>query len=184
MRAGRRRSAAGLSQVVLSLGLFMVLAALWGSWVGYTRVAETRARVQQVVAQGLAAGLVTPVTQGGGYETEPYGASGPPRILVAGVVRRAAMLAQDTVPGSTVAVGATGYAWTLPPDDAPRWDLRGAVTVTDVFLTSQAPYELHATVTAPVAVPVWGVATLPATLRLAIVLPIAGQQGPQRFVPY
>lgn len=184
MRAGRRRSAAGLSQVILSLGLFLVLAALWGSWVGYTRVSQTVSRVHQVVTQGLATGMITPVSQGGGYETEPYGAAGPPELDVAGVVARAAAVAQATVPGSTVVTGPTGFMWTLPTADDARWDLRGPVMVENVSLSNQAPYHLHATVTAPIAVNLWGVATLPATLHQDVVIPIAGRQPARHFVPY
>ena len=179
-----RASPRGIAQVVLSLGLFVLMLALWGTWTGYTRVEQTRSTLQQIVTQGLAAGMVTPVTAGGGYQTEEYGGLHSPQLAIAGVVQYAARMAQGTVPGSHIVVGLTGYQWTLSAADQARWDLDGAIDVTGVQLTTQAPYQLQATVTAPVEVSLWGVATIPATLHLRLTIPVVGQQAPAQFQSY
>lgn len=179
-----RASQRGIAQVVLSLGLFVLMLALWGTWTGYTRVEQTRSTLQQVVTQGLAAGMVTPVTAGGGYQTEAYGGSQIPQLAIAGVVQDAAHMAQATVPGSQIVVGMTGYQWTLSPADQARWDLDGSIDVTGVQLTTQAPYQLQATVTAPVEISLWGVAMVPATMHMRLTIPVAGQQAPAQFQSY
>ncbi len=182
--AKRRAREAGIAQTILSLGVFLLMLALYGTWVGYTRVLHTKSRIRQVVTQGLATGLVTPVTQGGGYQTERYGGSQVPQWDIAGVVHEAARVAQGTVPGSQTTIGLTGYQWQLSAPDTHRWGLSGPIVVTGVQITSQAPVQLDATVTAPVAVSLWGVATIPATLHLALVIPVAGQQAPAHFQSY
>ena len=180
----RRASEGGVAQTILSLGLFLLMLALWGSWTGYTRVEQTRTTIEQVVGTGLSAGLVTPVTAGGGYMTEPFGASGPPQVQISGVVQYAAQAAVDTVPQSQATTTATGYTWSLSAADQPRWDLAGPVVVSQVAVSAQSPYALTATVTAPLRVSLWGVALIPATLRLAVAIPIAGQQAPAQFRSY
>ena len=184
MRADKRNSEQGIAQVILSLGVVLLMLALWGTWTGYTRVEQTRSTLQQVVTQGLAMGMVTPVTAGGGYQTEAYGGSQIPQLDIAGVVQDAAHMAQSTVPGSHTVVGLTGYQWTLSASDQARWDLNGPVDVTGVQLTTQAPYQLQASVTAPVVVSLWGVATIPASMHLRLTIPVAGQQAPAQFQSY
>lgn len=173
-----------MAQTILSLGLFLLMLALWGSWTGYTRVEQTRTTIEQVVGTGLARGLVTPVTAGGGYMNEPYGASGPPQVDIGGVVQFAAQAAVDTVPYSQAATTATSYTWALTAADQARWDLAGPVVVSQVAISPQAPYALTAQITAPLRVSLWGVAAIPATLRLAVSIPIAGQQAPAQFRAY
>lgn len=180
----RRAHEGGIAQTILSLGLFLLMLALWGCWTGYTRVEQTRTSIEQIVGHGLSSGLVTPVTAGGGYLSEPYGASGPPQVQIPGVVQYAAHVATNTVPQSQVTTTATSYTWTLSAADQTRWDLSGSVVVSQVAATIQSPYRLTATVTAPLRVSLWGVAVVPATLRLAVAIPIAGQQAPAQFQSY
>lgn len=180
----RRASEAGVAQTILSLGLFLLMLALWGSWTGYTRVEQTRTTIEQVVGTGLSSGLVTPVTAGGGYLSEPYGAGGPPQVQISGVVQYAAHVALATVPQSQVATNATGYTWSLSAADQARWDVAGPVVVSQVAIATQAPYALTADVTAPLRVSLWGIALIPATLRLTVAIPIAGQQAPAQFRSY
>lgn len=170
--------------MLLSLGVFLLMLALWGTWTGYVRVEQTRSTIQQVVTHGLAAGAITPVSQGGGYVTETYGGSQVPQLNLGGVIDSAATIAQDTVPQSQTVANDTGYTWTLSAADQPRWDVAGPIQVENVQLTSQAPYQLQATVTAPMRVSLWGVVTIPATLHLDVVVPIAGQQAPAQFQSY
>ncbi len=170
--------------MLLSLGVFLLMLALWGTWTGYVRVEQTRSTIQQVVTHGLASGAVTPVSQGGGYETESYGGSQVPLLNIAGVVDQAAAIAQATVPHSQAVPSGTAYTWTLSAADQPRWDVAGPIQVQNIQLTTQAPYQLSATVSAPMRVSLWGVLTIPATLHLDVVVPIAGQQAPAQFQSY
>ena len=179
----RRARDDGIAQTILSLGLLLIMLALWGTWTGYTRVAQTRTTIEQVVGSGLASGMVTPVTQGGGYLTEPYGSSGLPQVQVSGVVAYAAQAAQATVPHSQVSTSATGYTWTLSTADQQRWDLSGPIVVSAVGV-STAPYALTAQVSAPLTVSLWGVAAIPTTLHLAVLIPVAGQQSQAQFRSY
>lgn len=180
----RRARDDGIAQTILALGVFLVMLALWGSWTGYTRVEQTRTTIEGVVGTGLAGGLITPVTAGGGYITEPYGTSGLPQVQVSGVVAYAALAAQATVPHSQVSTSATGYTWTLSTPDQQRWDLAGPIVVSQVATSSQSPYVLTARVTAPLTVSLWGVAQVPATLKLAVTIPVAGQQSQAQFRSY
>lgn len=184
MSIAGRASSHGFAQVILSLGVFLVLLALWGTWTGYVRVEQTRSTIQQVVTQGLASGMVLPVSQGGGYETESYGGSQVPQLNMTGVVAQAAHVARVTVPSSQTTAGNNGYTWTLSAADQPRWDLAGSIVVQNVTLSTQRPYRLTATVTAPMQVSLWGIATIPATLHLAIVVPVMGQKASRQFQSY
>lgn len=180
----RRAGTQGVAQTLLTLGLFLVLLALWGTWASYSRVEQTRATVAATLTHGLTLGLVVPVDQGGGYESTPYGGGGVPQVSVPGVVQAAATLAQETVPHSQVVVGSTGLTWSLSSTDARRWDLAGPITVSRVMLTPDAPYALTAQVSAPMRVNLWGVLAIPVTLHEDLSVPVAGQQGPSQFQSY
>nr|AEP14277.1 hypothetical protein [Sulfobacillus thermotolerans] len=179
-----RAAADGFAQTLLALGVFLILLALWGMWTNYTRVEQTRTTIHQVVLQGLASGLITPVSGGGGYETEPYGGTALPQWDLAGVIAQAARFAQATVPQSQAVPTDTGYHWTLSAEDQLRWDLAGPISVQDVTLSQHAPYEVSAVVSAPMRINLWGIAVLPATLHITVVEPFMGQQGPARFQSY
>lgn len=182
--AQRRRGNEGFAQVLLSLGVFILLLALFGSWMGYRRVEDTKSTISHVVTQGLATGIVTPVSHGGGYENEAYGGTGVPQENLSGVVNVAAQIAQETIPASQAGPAGTGFTWTLSPTDQRRWDLSGPITVSQVALSSSAPYDVTAQITAPLQISLWGVAVLPAHLHLAITVPIVGQQANQQFQSY
>ena len=173
-----------MAQGILTMSLILMTLVLWGSWMGYHRLVDTRARVQQIVTQGLASGLITPVSQGGGYESEPFGGTGVPQMNLAGVIQQAARVAQANVPGSTAAITATGFQWVLPPMDQRRWDVQGPITVQGVQWTTQAPYAVDATVTAALHVRLFGVASLTVPLRLPLSIPVVGQQAPAQFQSY
>jgi len=181
--AGRRVGTQGLAQVVLALWAIVLLVVLMEGWTAYQQIATAKTQIAHVVAQSLATGVVTGVPENGGYETEPWQAAGPPQVSLAGVVSRAATFTQNAVSGSTVAVTGDGWQWTLPTATARSWAVAGPITVSDVTL-AETPYRITATVSAPVAVPLWGFTTVSATMTEQVTFPIAGQTGPAKFVSY
>jgi len=180
----RRAGSQGIAQVVLALWSMVVLVLLMEGWTAWQQIATAKTQLAHVVAQSVATGVVTGVPANGGYETEPWQAAGPPQVSLAGVVSRAAAFAAGAIPGSTVAVAADGWQWTLPAATARSWDVTGRITVSDVTLAAQTPYRVSATVSAPVAVPLWGFTTITATMTEQVTVPLAGQTGPAQFVSY
>lgn len=180
-----RRAAAGVSGVLLGVGLAVTLTLVWWAWQTDTILVATGRTIAGAVRAGLAAGAVAPDGQGGGYVTEGVGGRAL-QLDAAGVAQAVAGACQRAEPGSTVTVAGATVTWTWPPGAAATAHLAGPVTVGPVAY--QTPPAAPPTLTAEVQVP-WRLPILPGitwaqTVTQTVTVTLAGEQAPGQFAPY
>jgi hypothetical protein len=172
-----------MSKMVLSIGFLIIIFFVMSVYLGYTVVSDAAATITATVKHAIAAEVMIPANDGGGYVTEGLGGAGLNLDLPAltqGVNNRlttqwpGAKAQEDPVQALT---------WVLPPGMSGGYHITGPVFITRITESTSLPPTLTAQVAIPIAVNFWmGVWT--GTIQRTIVLPLAGQQLTNAFVPY
>ena len=174
-----------MSKVVLSIGFLIIIFFIMSVYVGYTTMASAASVITTHVKHAMAAEVMVPANNpnGGGYVTEGLGGTGLNLDLPAltqGVNHllvtqwQGGQLAEDAIQAST---------WKLPAGIAGGYHITGPVFLSRITESTSLPPTLTATVSIPIAVSFW-IGTWTGTIQRTVVLPIAGQQFTDAFVPY
>lgn len=178
----RRADQTAISQVVLSIGLFVLTASALAAWDGYSQLANTRTTLLTTIRSSISTAVITPAPQGG-YVTEGLAGSSL-ELNLGDLVHAAADSAQQSIPHSKVQVGSTGFTWTLSQAQATPRDVGGTISVGPIMQSNTNGYHLQANVSVPVVVPLFGMPAWHTTMKATVYVPLGGQTAPAVFVPY
>jgi len=174
-----------MGQTVWGLGIMFVLTFLMSAYAGYTKVLDAGTSLTATVKHAIAGSVMKPSNDptGGGYYIE--GVGGTHLVLNMATLTEAVETAlPESWPGSQVTPAANGgIVWTLPNATNIGYGITGPATISAITDSNASPPTLTAMVSIPIQVPTW-VVTWHGVIHREIILPLAGQTGPQQFVQY
>lgn len=172
-----------VSKIVLGIGFLLMILFVFSAYLGYTVVTAAANAVTTHVQHAIAAEVMVPATQGGGYVTEGLGGTGLnldlPR-LTQGVNQE---LATHYTGGSTQEDVVQASLWHLPASVAGGYHITGPIFISRITESTSLPPVLTAHIAIPIAVSFWA-GTWTGTLQRTVTLPLAGQEFPNAFVAY
>lgn len=172
-----------MSKVVLSIGFLLMILFTFSAYLGYTVVTAAANAITTHVKHAIAAEVMVPATQGGGYVTEGLGGTGLNLDLLSltqGVNRALATHYQG---GSIHENVVQTSLWHLPASIAGGYHITGPIFISRITESTSLPPVLTAHIAIPIAVNFW-VGTWTGTLQRTVVLPLAGQEFTNAFVAY
>lgn len=174
-----------MGQTIWGIGLALVLVFMSSVYAGYTKVLDAGATLTATVKHAIAGSVMKPANSatGGGYINEQIGGAHLALNLSSLMMAVANQLPQSWQGSSVAAASNGGLLWTLPVTTRVGYNITGPVTISAVTESSSAQPTLTATVAIPIQVPIWA-ATWSGVIHRQIVIPLAGQTGPNHFVPY
>lgn len=174
-----------MSKVVMGIGFMILLVFLMSIYIGYTTLTDGAATLTSSVKHALAGQVMVPANAaaGGGYVNEGLNAEGLDlnlNSLTTAVANQISALWSGSHVATTTDDALT---WTLPALVSQGFNVTGPLTIAPITESRSAPPTLFTMVAIPVAVhTLFG--TWTGTIHRAVTLPLAGQTGPNTFVPY